>query len=101
THEINSMLMSRENSHEMSVLRDLSMQCELCRFDGPMKPWYADFGIVKCPECDLIFFAANQVSTEKLYGEEYFKGREYQDYVQDKKVIKDNFQKLIEDLRRL
>jgi 2-polyprenyl-3-methyl-5-hydroxy-6-metoxy-1,4-benzoquinol methylase len=77
------------------------MKCELCKFDGPMKPWFMKHGIVKCPNCDLIFYSENQGSTENLYSESYFKGGEYHDYIEDKKVIQANFQKRIDDLKKL
>jgi SAM-dependent methyltransferase len=66
-----------------------------------MQPWYADRGIVRCPGCELIFFPAHSVDTHQLYTEKYFRGGEYLDYVEDKQVIQENFQKRIDELKRL
>jgi SAM-dependent methyltransferase len=77
-----------------------SKPCELCGHTGEMSPMYPRRRIVRCPFCALIFYDA-RVDTASLYGDEYFRGGEYFDYVADRKVIQWNARKRIDRLRRL
>lgn len=76
------------------------MTCELCGRSGEMLPLYPAHGIVRCPDCDLVFYAG-KASADDLYGDEYFAGGEYYDYQSDKDVLQRNFRTQITRLLRL
>lgn len=57
-------------------------------------------GIVRCPQCDLVFYSGD-IPTAELYSTDYFSGGEYLDYVADKATIQRNFRNRIEYLRQL
>lgn len=76
------------------------MTCQLCGRSGEMLPLYPAHGIVRCPDCDLVFYAG-KASPDGLYGEEYFAGGEYYDYQSDKDVLQRNFRTQITRLLRL
>ena len=78
----------------------MSTACELCGHTGPMIPFYASHGIVKCPDCGLVFFEQT-MAPEELYTEGYFSGGEYMDYVADKAITQRNFRRRIPELLRL
>jgi cyclopropane fatty-acyl-phospholipid synthase-like methyltransferase len=73
--------------------------CELCGRGGAPVPFYPRQRIVRCPDCDLVFYES-AVQAEALYGENYFNGGEYLDYVADKDVLQRNFRKRLPALRR-
>jgi 2-polyprenyl-3-methyl-5-hydroxy-6-metoxy-1,4-benzoquinol methylase len=57
----------------------------------------------KCSECG--FITANldltRAEIKDLYGEKYFKGEEYLDYINDKSAIQKNFRKKFRTMRRI
>ncbi len=61
---------------------------------------YPRFGIVKCPRCDLVFYAG-PIPEDGLYGKEYFSGGEYLDYNADRKILQRNFRAQIARLREV
>jgi SAM-dependent methyltransferase len=76
-------------------------KCLVCGHTD-FKPVYSST-LLKCMSCG--FVTANmQVSPElleKTYSENYFKGEEYLDYLQDKEILQLNFKKRIETVRKL
>ena len=52
------------------------LQCELCGHKGNWIPVYPKKAIVKCPNCQLVFYD-KKIDAASLYTEEYFKGGEY------------------------
>jgi SAM-dependent methyltransferase len=84
--------------HTRSVSCELS--CELCGYAGDMAPHFPGKGIVKCPRCNLVFFASDGADPSSLYTDEYFSGGEYLDYVAERKVHQWNFADRIRDVRR-
>ena len=75
------------------------LQCELCEYKGSWIPVYPRQGIVKCPNCQLVFYD-QQVDVEALYTKDYFSGGEYADYLADKEIIQRNFSQRIKQLRK-
>ena len=75
------------------------LQCELCGHKGNWNPVYPKKAIVKCPNCQLIFYD-KEIDAASLYTEDYFKGGEYADYLADKKIIQRNFGHRIKELRK-
>jgi hypothetical protein len=65
-----------------------------------MMPFYASHGIVKCPNCGLVFYAGAAVPKD-VYTSEYFTGGEYADYVAAKPITQYNFRRRIAELARL
>lgn len=78
----------------------MNTPCELCGHDGPKAELYPRQGIVRCPACGLIFYDG-QVAPQELYGEDYFAGGEYLDYVGDRRILQRNFSGRVRELRRL
>ena len=75
------------------------LQCELCGHKGNWIPVYPKKAIVKCPNCQLVFYD-KKIDAASLYTEEYFKGGEYADYLADKEIIQRNFGQRITQLRK-
>jgi 2-polyprenyl-3-methyl-5-hydroxy-6-metoxy-1,4-benzoquinol methylase len=79
----------------------MSLVCELCRHEGAKEPFYPTHEIVRCPDCRLVFYGRDVDNVESLYSDDYFKGGEYLDYVEDKRIIQANFARRVADLKRL
>lgn len=60
---------------------------------------YRELAIVRCPECDLVFYAG-QIPEAGLYGNGYFAGGEYRDYPGDRRILERNFRAQIAFLRK-
>lgn len=75
------------------------LQCELCGHKGNWIPVYPKKAIVKCPNCQLVFYD-KKIDAASLYTEDYFKGGEYADYLADKEIIQRNFGQRIKQLRK-
>ena len=63
------------------------LQCELCGHKGKWCSVYPKKAIVKCPNCQLVFYD-KKVDTTSLYTEDYFKGGEYADYLADMAIYR-------------
>jgi len=74
--------------------------CELCGYEGEMRPYYPSLQIVRCPQCALVFYDGD-ADAAALYTRDYFAGREYRDYRADCEIHRRNFRRRIRDLRRL
>ena len=61
---------------------------------------YPDLGIMRCPECELVFYAG-PTPEDGLYGKEYFAGGEYLNYEADQKILQRNFRAQIARLQEL
>jgi 2-polyprenyl-3-methyl-5-hydroxy-6-metoxy-1,4-benzoquinol methylase len=60
-------------------------------------------GLTRCNNCGLIFFN-NKLSEDEvkdLYKEEYFKGSEYLNYQEDKKIIQKNFGARLKNIKKI
>lgn len=79
---------------------EAAVRCELCGKSGEMLPHFPDKVIVRCPRCDLVFYAGGAVDASTLYTNEYFSGGEYLDYVAERKMHQWNFADRIRDVRR-
>ena len=75
------------------------LQCELCGHKGNWTSVYPKKAIVKCPNCQLVFYD-KKIDAASLYTEDYFKGGEYADYLADKEIIQRNFGCRIKQLRK-
>jgi len=82
----------------MSTAEDKCLICD----KSSLKPAYKFPGLQTCTVCGFIT-AFTDISDEelaKLYGEDYFHGQEYNDYVRDKDAIQRNFTKRLNILDR-
>jgi SAM-dependent methyltransferase len=84
---------------KLSLKEKMQSKCQLCGFHGPMEPQYPSLKIVRCPSCQLVFYSP-EIDPEPLYGEGYFLGDEYLNYLRDKPVLQVNFSRYIRHLRR-
>lgn len=73
------------------------MKCIICGNDQHRELFD---GIVKCRNCELVFFdqELDENEVKKLYGEAYFKGEEYCDYEEDKNILQKNFKSRLKDI---
>jgi len=77
------------------------MICELCNSPDEKQSFYSEKSIVKCPNCDLVFYNGKAIGGASLYDQEYFRGKEYLDYVSEKHIIQYNFSRFIDLLSKL
>ena len=55
----------------------------------------------KCQICDLVFYRLDKINnTNNLYKKDYFNGKEYFNYKNDKKIIQLNFRKRLKEINR-
>jgi len=73
--------------------------CVIC--DGVSTKPYCDC-LVQCLECGHVYYGnfPGEAEIRLLYGERYFHGDEYSDYVADKRTIQKNFRLRLEMLNR-
>lgn len=83
-------------THPLMAVTPLA-PCELCGFEGELRPRFPLHRIFSCPSCGLVFHRSAEDPTP-LYGESYFKGEEYLNYPGEKAIFTQNF---IGYLRRL
>jgi SAM-dependent methyltransferase len=74
-------------------------RCLICEADEITR-WYS--GLVRCRSCGLIYYPRRLSSHEQaaLYGEDYFRGAEYRDYLADRAAHEANFRARVKRLRR-
>lgn len=76
------------------------MNCIICQKNNNPEIYP---GLTHCKQCGLIYcnnsLPDNQL--RELYQEDYFKGSEYLDYQNDKKIIQKNFSARIKDINRV
>jgi 2-polyprenyl-3-methyl-5-hydroxy-6-metoxy-1,4-benzoquinol methylase len=77
----------------------MTVQCQLCGYIKEMISLYPKQQIVKCPSCQLIFYA-KEVKPASLYTKEYFTGNEYLDYLADRQILQRNFSRRIRKIRK-
>jgi 2-polyprenyl-3-methyl-5-hydroxy-6-metoxy-1,4-benzoquinol methylase len=74
--------------------------CPLCGHGDQPHPVYPELSIVRCGGCDLVYYMG-PADAAALYGDNYFTGAEYRDYLADQAVHRANFQRRLRDVRRL
>lgn len=73
-------------------------RCPLCASQRELSVWSARHALVRCPDCDLIFFIGPVPS--ELYERDYFTGQEYANYEADRRFRHKNFSCRLRDVRR-
>ena len=58
--------------------------------------------LIKCSSCNYVCadYSDEEINAEELYDTQFWKGREYTDYVADADILKKNFGKRIKELLR-
>lgn len=75
--------------------------CIVCENDS-LTPIYNET-LLRCPTCSHVT-ANMEIDAEilkEVYSENYFKGEEYADYLNDKPILQTNFEKRLDSLRKL
>lgn len=75
--------------------------CPICNGSQTLKI-YNDT-LIECKECSHIWadLSLNEDELRKIYAENYFKGKEYADYLSDKLILQSNFTKRLKSLKKL
>jgi len=73
--------------------------CNLCKSSNKIDLFFKNnIPIVKCPQCGLVYADIDIAVEEKLteiYNHDYFFGKEYLNYIDDKEALQKNFRKII------
>jgi SAM-dependent methyltransferase len=82
-----------------SEIQHTQRRCLACDEDRTT-PWHRE--LVRCRGCGLIFYPPRLGREQQLalYGEDYFRGAEYRDYLADRAAHEANFRQRIRQLRR-
>jgi SAM-dependent methyltransferase len=89
------------NQFDQNIIESIPIRrrCLTCDDDQTVR-WHR--GLVRCLSCGLIYYPRRLSAEEQagLYGEDYFRGAEYRDYLADRSAHEANFRGRIKQLTR-